>query len=367
MLAALFARLRRFIVRWFRRREVPARVPESAPPGPPAEWLARRESSPPPEWLARVSHVTWQSMRAEAPLPSPLSRPAPPADLPRPPAAAHPVIEGTRSSGPDAAVEWPAIAAWDLRHHWHMTPTREDGRSAIAPSGTRHDDAPSLPRRVPVSAAFGDPAPLSRRRPGGAPSLQTGRKDLDEGRAGLTTGSSTGLLPPTATRAAVPPPKTDGPPESETPRRRRTDLPPAAPVRSALAPQLEDTSPARAIGDDLPWPELPLRPHARAGFDPPERSTTVSQLWPEPAFMGEPVVRPARERFSAPAYAATAAASDRTRPADDTGESPSMWPALPERPASSAPADPRETLTHLRRQQRLDREQRGDVWNAWPS
>lgn len=358
MLAAFFARLRKLVARWFGRRDVPSRVPDPAPHDdpapPPAEWLARRQPSPPAEWLERVGHVTWQTMRVG----DGVTPPAPP-----PPAPHGPVFEPERAAPPDTVVEWPAIAAWDVRHHWRPAPRQIQEAPRPATTTARHDSASPAPRRVAVSPAFGDPSPLSRKMLN--PSPEQSDPVLHHHRR--ATDLSSGVAAP----------KSDRPADIDTPRRRRTDSPPERPAHATPAPAFESNVRARAIGDDVNWPDLPPRRAVPARFAMPER-TPRALLTPGLEEAGGRGRRGRAENaggeevyflggFRAPAQAATATAPVRAdRPPDDTGESPSLWPALPDRADERAPAESRETLNHWRREQKLDREQRGDVWNAWP-
>ena len=166
---------------------------------------------------------------------------------------------------------------------------------------------------------------------------------------------------------------------------KRTEAQPSR--RSASPPHFSDqtTAPAEAyamgpVGPDRPEPTLPS--HARSTSRPPDRMSTQSyeQTRTRPS---DQAPTPPSERTTAPPSWPELPISSLFRPLAPAGASPQghvtalsgdhaatlhPWPDLPELPDSS-----HENHVHLERRlrlqawrQRLNREQRGDLWNESP-
>ena len=289
--------------------------PVAAPPGPPAHWLAKVTTGPPDHWrdyiAARAPHLLAPGGMLASDTLAPVDG-MPRADF-RPPQ----VPRATRQ---------PQLAAPDMRP-----------RPTPPPPQPRPDHRAAPLRLHPIPAP--PPAPPTPDIP----------------RAADGNARQTQPQPPSVLRQARPAPQKDAPAALPPARSPSFPAPPAASMPHVTGevarPRLDRPArvePSSRLPSLEKWPDLPVTPAA----EPPTNlraSAPLQYVPPAPT----PLLLP-------PQAAQPESAAPRPTPASDPH---GPWPALPPVPAAD-PAPPGAQEQALRRSARLDREQRGGLWNV---
>ncbi len=354
--------------------------------GSSAHWLQRAHRPPPDHWLAHIRRQAPHLLRGDVLNDEAWLRGATPS-TPQPHAPAAPLLPAW--SAPDTpGAERPSPSAARAPTAPTLTPDRRPPpavaapsprprlapqfaeralrlyRTEIAPSDppTRGPSAPTLD--IPSPKASAQPAPHaadSRPAPQVARGLAQAAPDETLSAARRAANAQPrrhGLLTPSA--APGPAVARDGRlpsplPADEPPRSRlaRALAPAAPPPAPAAPPDLHTdaahtASPAPAAQPDLRADAAPIAP-------PRTRP-------PSPA---PPPLEPQRPLAATPApwpSLPPTGASDSDRPAAPSASSEPLWPTLPAwpEPADAEPTPERHAWQH---RQRLEREQRGRLWN----
>ncbi len=292
---------------------------------PPAHWLAlvRRSTAPPAHWIHYLHthappdaiYIDWSHQTTAAPSPPPLLK-------------AKARIHSTPPLPPRRSSDLTTTAAPDLSVKSRL-PT-------LPPSAKPQLLQPTMPVHIP-------PQPAVRTRLRLYPVVRPPQSQKLES----PSPASPGPTPVTITEAATQPGFHKNP--SPVKKRGLEIKPPISPL---LLPTIPPSPPA--LPQTMPVPEPSGRPLS------PDLPITFAEKIPLNA---DPPAVSHLSHFNLPTVIPPPAS---TVPDSLSPDKISLWPDLPQDALSAAAQEPEAMMTHTRRREDLDREQRGILWNESP-
>lgn len=344
----------------------PEGEPEAAPPpeaagGPPAHWLEHVRSGPPAHWLDAVrgtERLAWEGERLRPAPPAPEEPPRPSEDAASGPTARAEDHEGAAPSSPpssDAPARRPRIRFYrdglvpDIEPPDALDPAREEPHAdeRSAGEGRREHLRREQLRLPPDSHSAGTPHDTPRLEPP----------------RGVSPPERRPVVPSRVVPAS---PEDSAPPESEATVSIRV-----VPNKSEEADSLGRAHPPAPDGGNEEGRVAPAPPVGHDRARPPERArggveAPLPERDPPRAPHVPEVVRPVLRRAErAWPEASPTEQRDEQRPS----EASLTWPSLLDATTDEIDEEARETavanaLRSRERQQRLDHEQAGGLWNA---